>query len=93
LFYYFVVASHRFLIVTTAFAVDINASAHNLREIVVEKIVLKEDGCFALFEKRDDWGNITLLPTFSLLPWPYIPSSYQKKKKKNTSFHRALFGT
>lgn len=38
-----------------AFAVDINASAHNLREIVVEKIGLKEDGCFALFEKRDDW--------------------------------------
>lgn len=38
-----------------AFAIDINTSAHQLRDIVVEKIGLKEDGCFALFEKRDDW--------------------------------------
>lgn len=38
-----------------AFSLDINASAHNLREIVVERIGLKEDGCFALFEKRDEW--------------------------------------
>ena len=41
-----------------AFAIDENLSVEQLRSIVVEKIGLVEDGCFALFEKRDDWGMI-----------------------------------
>jgi len=38
-----------------AFALDENLSVEQLRSIVVEKIGLVEDSCFALFEKRDDW--------------------------------------
>jgi len=38
-----------------AFAIDENLSVEQLRSIVVEKIGLVEDLCFALFEKRDDW--------------------------------------
>jgi len=38
-----------------AFAIDENHSVEQLRAIVVDRIGLIEDGCFALFEKRDDW--------------------------------------
>jgi len=38
-----------------AFALDVSATAQQLREIVVERIGLKEDSCFALFEKKFDW--------------------------------------
>jgi len=38
-----------------AFAIDENASVEELRSIVIERMELAEDGCFALFEKRDDW--------------------------------------
>jgi len=38
-----------------AFGIDSNATAEQLRQIVVERIGLKEDSCFALFEKKDDW--------------------------------------
>lgn len=41
-----------------SFAVDENASVEQLRGLVIEKIELGEEGCFALFEKRDDWGII-----------------------------------
>jgi len=38
-----------------SFAIDENASIEQLRASVIEKIELVEEGCFALFEKRDDW--------------------------------------
>jgi len=38
-----------------AFAIDENSSADQLKATVVEKIVLKEDSCFAIFEKKDGW--------------------------------------
>jgi len=38
-----------------AIAIDSNTTAADLREKVIDKIGLKEDACFALFEKRDDW--------------------------------------
>jgi len=38
-----------------AFAIDEHLSVEQLRAIVVERIALVEDSCFALFEKRDDW--------------------------------------
>jgi len=38
-----------------AFALDVTATAQQLREIAVERIGMKEDGCFALFEKRFEW--------------------------------------
>lgn len=53
-----------------AFAIDENLSVEQLRAIVVEKIGLVEDGCFALFEKRDDWGTVycfVFVPSYFLL--------------------------
>lgn len=48
-----------------AFPVDPQMTAAILREKIVERIGLKEDACFALFEKKDDWGKIFLpLPIF-----------------------------
>lgn len=38
-----------------AIGIDQNTTAANLREMVVERIGLVEDACFALFEKKDDW--------------------------------------
>jgi len=38
-----------------AFAIDENSSADNLKATIVEKISLKEDSCFAIFEKKDGW--------------------------------------
>jgi len=38
-----------------AFSVDQNTTAAALRDLVVDRIGLKEDACFALFEKKDDW--------------------------------------
>jgi hypothetical protein len=39
-----------------AIAIDNNTTAADLRETVIERIELKEEACFYLFEKRDDWG-------------------------------------
>ena len=39
-----------------AFSIDQNTTAAALRDLVVDRIGLKEDACFALFEKKDDWG-------------------------------------
>jgi len=38
-----------------AFAVDDNTTAEQLKATIVEKIELKEEACFALFEKKDGW--------------------------------------
>jgi len=38
-----------------AFAVDESSSAEQLKATVVEKIGMKEDGCFAIFERKDGW--------------------------------------
>jgi len=38
-----------------AFAVDENITAEGLKAMIVEKIELKEDACFAIFEKKDGW--------------------------------------
>ena len=38
------------------FGVDPASTADQLKNIVVEKIELKEDQFFALFEKRGEWG-------------------------------------
>jgi len=38
-----------------AFAVDENTSADQLKQTVVERITMKEDSCFAIFEKKDGW--------------------------------------
>jgi len=38
-----------------AFAVDENSSSDQLKATVVEKIGMKEDACFAIFEKKDGW--------------------------------------
>eukprot|EP01114_Cavostelium_apophysatum_P002895 TRINITY_DN125_c0_g1_i1.p1 TRINITY_DN125_c0_g1~~TRINITY_DN125_c0_g1_i1.p1 ORF type:complete len:328 (-),score=93.06 TRINITY_DN125_c0_g1_i1:108-1091(-) len=38
-----------------AFAVEESTTAEQLKATIVEKIELKEDACFALFEKKDGW--------------------------------------
>jgi len=38
-----------------AFAVDESSSAEQLKATVVEKIGMKEDGCFAIFGRKDGW--------------------------------------
>jgi len=38
-----------------AFAVEESATVDSLRSIVLERMELREDGCFALFEQRDEW--------------------------------------
>jgi len=38
-----------------AFAVDENCSADQLKQAAVERISMKEDSCFAIFEKKDNW--------------------------------------
>jgi len=52
-----------------AIAIDNNTTAADLRETVIERIELKEEACFYLFEKRDDWGAyfLSLSPLFQRL--------------------------
>jgi len=38
-----------------AFAVDETTTAEQLKATIVERIELKEDACFAVFEKKDGW--------------------------------------
>jgi len=38
-----------------AFAIDENSSSEQLKATVVEKIGMKEETCFAIFEKKDGW--------------------------------------
>jgi len=38
-----------------AFGIDQGTTADQLRQIIIEKIELKEDSCFALFEKKGEW--------------------------------------
>jgi len=38
-----------------AFSIDQNTTSSTLRDMVVDRIGIKEDACFALFEKKDEW--------------------------------------
>jgi len=38
-----------------AFAIEENQTAEQLKAIIVDKIELKEEACFAIFEKKDGW--------------------------------------
>lgn len=38
-----------------SFAIEENTTAEQLRAMVVEKLALKEDSCFALFERKEGW--------------------------------------
>jgi len=37
------------------FAIDENSSSEQLKATVVERLVLKEEACFSIFEKKDGW--------------------------------------
>ena len=39
-----------------AFAIDPNANAQRLRDMVIERLGLTESRCFYLFEKKDEFG-------------------------------------
>jgi talin len=72
-----------------AFAIDENLSVEQLRSIVVEKIGLVEDGCFALFEKRDDWERCLdsdERPTELMDEWQKL-----EKKKEGPADPKLLF--
>jgi hypothetical protein len=55
------------------FGIEPNATCAQLRDIVVSRIGLKEDSCFALFEKKGDLGNF---PVLSLLCHGVILNSF-----------------
>jgi len=38
-----------------AFGIDENATADKLKTMVTDKLGLKEDACFAIFEKKEGW--------------------------------------
>jgi len=49
-----------------AFAIDTSANAEALLKTVIEKLELKEYHCFAIFEKKDDWGAYFVHQVFVL---------------------------
>jgi RA like domain len=53
-----------------AFAIDPNASAAQLRDLVIDRRELKESRCFFLFEKRDDWGRFRGVHCFEVTTVP-----------------------
>ncbi len=66
-----------------AFGIDPGTNADQLRQIVIEKIELKEDSCFALFEKKGEWGMYSSIVAMVIL----LPL---KDNSRNFDFHRAL---
>eukprot|EP01112_Ceratiomyxa_fruticulosa_P003608 TRINITY_DN1392_c0_g1_i1.p1 TRINITY_DN1392_c0_g1~~TRINITY_DN1392_c0_g1_i1.p1 ORF type:complete len:329 (-),score=55.09 TRINITY_DN1392_c0_g1_i1:160-1146(-) len=67
-----------------AVALDESATVDTLRSIVIEKIELKEDGCFALFERRDDWERCLdsdEKPCELMDEWSRINEAEKAKKK------------
>lgn len=42
-----------------AFGIDENATADKLKTMVTDKLGLKEDACFAIFEKKEGWGEFS----------------------------------
>jgi myosin-7 len=63
-----------------AFALEENGGASNLKKMVVERMGLKEDACFSIFEKKDGWErclDVDEKPCELMASWP----SDQKPKK------------
>lgn len=71
-----------------SFAIDENASVEQLRGLVIEKTELVEEGCFALFEKRDDWERC-LDPDEK--PCELMNEWSNSEKKKDTVEPRMVF--
>eukprot|EP01113_Clastostelium_recurvatum_P003292 TRINITY_DN1142_c0_g1_i3.p1 TRINITY_DN1142_c0_g1~~TRINITY_DN1142_c0_g1_i3.p1 ORF type:complete len:328 (-),score=71.62 TRINITY_DN1142_c0_g1_i3:95-1078(-) len=77
-----------------AFALDEAASVESLRNIVLEKIELHEDGCFALFESRDDWERCLdsdEKPCDLMDEWARLTEADKAKKKETISEPKFLF--
>ena len=47
-----------------AFAVDVNDTTVQLRDLIVERLALKEHRCFFVFEKKDDMGMLLSVTHF-----------------------------
>lgn len=71
-----------------SFAIDENASAEQLRASVIEKIELEEEGCFALFERKEDCERC-LDPDEK--PCELINEWSNMEKKKDTPEPRLVF--
>jgi len=68
-----------------AFAIDENTTAQQLRTTIIERLDLKEDGCFALFEKKDGWERCLEpeeKPCELMTLWTEDSLSEKEKKKK-----------
>jgi len=70
-----------------AVAIDANTTAQDLRYMVIEKIGLKEDACFALFEKRDEWERC-LEPDEKPVD---VMAGWDKEKDKKKSAEENMF--
>ncbi len=64
-----------------AFALEENDTVERLRAAVIEKIELTEEGCFALFEKRDDYG-IFFHPSPPSSHFPFMMISIDKRERE-----------
>lgn len=71
-----------------AFSIDDSASVEQLRAVVIERMSLGEDGCFALFEKRDDWERCL---DADEKPWELVEEWGKLEKKKDVPEPRFLF--
>lgn len=74
-----------------ALAIDTSHTAADLRDIVIERIGLKEDACFALFEKRDDWEKCLEpddKPADLMLQWDKMD---KKKEEPVFLFKKKIF--
>jgi len=70
-----------------AFAVEENTTADQLKSTIVERIELKEDACFALFEKKDGWERCLEpeeKPCELMALWTDINTSKSKTAKEGT---------
>jgi len=68
-----------------AFAIDENTTAQQLRATIIERLDLKEDGCFALFEKKDGWERCLEpeeKPCELMTLWTEDSLSEKEKKRK-----------
>jgi len=67
-----------------AFAVDESTTSEQLKDVIVERIELKEHTCFAIFEQKDGWERCLEpeeKPCDLMTVWSLDP----KKEKKETS--------
>mmetsp|Transcript_35113 Transcript_35113/g.88342 ORF Transcript_35113/g.88342 Transcript_35113/m.88342 type:complete len:339 (+) Transcript_35113:283-1299(+) len=77
-----------------AFAIDPNASAAQLRDLVIDRRELKESRCFFLFEKKDDWERCLEhedKPVEIMKSWENITGGKSSKKGSDAKEPQFIF--